>query len=55
MNHKKLYDDEEEVDPEADYVFIVKSSKAIILINQLQELNLVIKEFKCKVLLSYTI
>lgn len=45
MNHKKLFDDGQEFDAEADYVFIVKKQRAAFLISQLMDLNIVVKEF----------
>jgi hypothetical protein len=47
MNHKKLFD-EMEFDAEPDYCFVVKKARAAFLIQQLIELNLVVKEFACK-------
>lgn len=47
MNHKKLFDDQE-FDAEPDYCIVVKKARAAFLISQLIELNLVVKEFACK-------
>ena len=47
MNHKKLYDDEFEVDKEADYCFVVKESRSAFLKAQLEELNLKYEVYPC--------
>ena len=44
MNHKKI-NEEEDVDKEPDYLFLVKKNRAAFLISQLVELNLKVKEF----------